>query len=400
MNQTSPLEGRSILLIITGGIAAYKALELIREFKKRGAALTPVLSKGAQEFITPMAVAALSGSRAYHDLFDLKDESEMGHIELSRSADLIVLAPATANIIAKMAMGIADDLPSTLLLATDTPVMIAPAMNMRMWEHAATQRNIAQLQGDGIAICGPVQGDMACGEYGFGRMCEPIEIADFAQDMLRNGALKDHHVIVTSGPTHEQIDPVRYIANNSSGLQGAAIANALVSEGAQVTFITGPASAPMPMGCKIIKVQSAQQMYDATHAALPADIVICAAAVADWRVDTAAQKIKKTATGLPALEFHENPDILASIAQSHTRPKLVIGFAAETDRLHERAQEKLTKKGCDWILANDVSAQSGIMGGDHNRITKISAQAAQDWPRMSKIEVGKRLTQEIIKAIT
>ncbi|MEM7242832.1 MAG: bifunctional phosphopantothenoylcysteine decarboxylase/phosphopantothenate--cysteine ligase CoaBC [Pseudomonadota bacterium] len=396
------LNGRRILLIIGGGIAAYKSLELIRIFKKRGATVTPVLTRAAGELITPLSASALSGEKTYTHLFDLKDEVEMGHIELSRSADLIVVAPATADLMAKMATGVADDLASTVLLATDTPVMIAPAMNVRMWEHAATQRNLAQLRSDGIHICGPDEGDMACGEYGFGRMAEPDFIADAAHDILLQGPLAGKHIIVTSGPTHEPIDPVRYIANRSSGQQGVAIANALLGMGARVSFVTGPAKVEPPEGANVIAVETAQQMEMAVMGALPADAVICAAAVADWHVKNASDaKLKKTKDGLPDLEFAENPDILATVSGlKKDRPELVIGFAAETNDVAKHAEAKRKRKGCDWILANDVSEGTGIMGGSENDILFIHEGGSEDWPRMSKTAVGAQLATKIADALS
>ena len=396
------LNGRRILVIIGGGIAAYKSLELIRSFKKRGASVTPVMTRAAGEFVTALSASALAGEKTYTDLFDLKDEVEMGHIELSRSADLIVVAPATADLMSKMAMGVADDLASTLLLATDTSVMIAPAMNVRMWEHAATQRNLEQLRKDGIQICGPDEGDMACGEYGFGRMAEPDFIADFAANILLQGPLAGKHVIVTSGPTHEPIDPVRYIANRSSGQQGVAIANALLGMGARVSFVTGPAKAEPPEGADVIAVETAQQMEKAVMQALPADAVVCAAAVADWHIQNASDaKLKKTKDGLPDLKFAENPDILAAVsALKKERPNLVVGFAAETNDVAKNAEAKRKRKGCDWILANDVSEETGIMGGSENDILFIHDGGSEDWPRMSKAAVGAELAKKIAKALS
>ncbi len=395
------LAGRSILLIIGGGIAAYKALDLIRRIGERGARVTPVLTRAGAEFVTPLSVSALAGRKAYQDLFDLTDEAEMGHIELSRSADLIVVAPATADLMAKMANGIANDLASTLLLATDTPVLIAPAMNVRMWTHAATQRNIATLKGDGIGFVGPNEGDMACGEFGPGRMAEPLEIVAAMEAALAGGPLAGRHVIVTSGPTHEPIDPVRYLANRSSGAQGSAIAAALVALGAEVTFVTGPASAPEPAGARIVRVETARQMLAAVEAALPADAAVFAAAVADWRVKSRSdQKIKKDGATLPRLEFTENPDILATIAARKAgRPALVIGFAAETENVLANATAKRARKGCDWIVANDVSPATGIMGGAENAVTLITAEGAEDWPRMRKSEVAAKLADRIAAAL-
>ena len=396
------LAGKRVLLIIGGGIAAYKSLDLIRQLKKRGASVTPVLTAGAQQFVTPLSAAALAGDKVYTDLFDLTDEAEMGHIELSRSADLLLVAPATADLIARMAGGHANDLASTILLATDTPVMIAPAMNVRMWLHPANQRNVAQLEADGIMRIGPDEGDMACGEFGPGRMAEPVQIADAVEAAMGQGPLKDRHVIVTSGPTHEPIDPVRYIANRSSGAQGTALAEALVRLGARVTFVTGPASVPPPAGVELRRVETAVEMRDAVMAALPADAAVFAAAVADWRVESASRgKIKKTGKGeVPALALTENPDILASVAQmTEGRPGLVIGFAAETDDVVANATAKRARKGCDWIVANDVSPETGIMGGSENAVTLIDADGAEVWPRASKTDVARRLAERIAQAL-
>lgn len=396
------LNGKRILLIIGGGIAAYKSLELIRLIAKAGGSVTPVMTRAGAEFVTPLSVSALAGSKVFGDLFDLTDEAEMGHIELSRSADLIVVAPATADLMAKMAAGLANDLASTLLLATDTPVLIAPAMNVRMWDHPATRRNLATLRGDGIAVVGPDEGDMACGEYGPGRMAEPAAILSAIVGHFTTGPLAGRHVLVTSGPTHEPIDPVRYIANRSSGAQGSAIAAALVALGARVTFVTGPASVPPPAGADVVRVETAAQMMDAVAAALPADAVVFAAAVADWRVASAAtSKIKKDATGaLPVLEFAENPDILATVAQmTNGRPGLVVGFAAETDDVIAHATAKRARKGCDWIVANDVRPETGIMGGTDNAVTLITADGAEAWPRMSKTAVAAQLADRIAGAL-
>ncbi len=395
------LTDKHILLIVSGGIAAFKALDLVRRLKERGARVTPVLTKGGAQFVTPLSLSALSGAKVYQDLFDLTDEAEMGHIELSRAADLIVVAPATADLMAKMAGGQADDLASTLLLATDTPVLIAPAMNVRMWDHPATQRNLATLKGDGILTVGPNQGDMACGEYGYGRMAEPLEIVDAISAALADGPLKGRHVLVTSGPTHEPIDPVRYIANRSSGAQGSAIAKALVALGARVTFVSGPASVPPPAGVDLRPVETAQEMLDAVMAALPADAAVFAAAVADWRVASASdRKIKKEAGALPQLTFAENPDILAHVAGlGQGRPALVVGFAAETNDVVAHATAKRARKGCDWIVANDVSPETGIMGGSENAVTIISAEGAEEWPRMGKDAVATRLAARIAAQI-
>ncbi len=393
------LNGRRILLIIGGGIAAYKSLQLIRELQKKGAEVLPVMTKSADKFVTPLSVSALSKNKVYSDLFDLNDEAEMGHIELSRSSDLIIVAPATANLMAKMAFGLATDLPSTLLLATDTPVLIAPAMNVRMWEHPATQNNCKTLIKNGVHFSGPDEGDMACGEFGFGRMSEPETIVKAASDILFNGPLKGKHIVITSGPTHEPIDPVRYIANRSSGNQGSEIANALTSLGAKVTFITGPSSYKFPESCEIIKVETAIEMLDAVEANMPCDIAIFSAAVSDWRVEKKnTNKIKKNQSkDILKINFIENPDILKTISKMKTnRPKLVIGFAAETNNLIENATEKRIRKGCDWILLNDVSPGTGIMGGKENHITLISADEIQEWPRMSKTAVAKKLGQKIV----
>ena len=393
------LNGRRILLIIGGGIAAYKSLQLIRELQKKGAEVLPVMTKSAIKFVTPLSVSALSKNKVYSDLFDLNDEAEMGHIELSRSSDLIIVAPATANLMAKMAFGLATDLPSTLLLATDTPVLIAPAMNVRMWEHPATQNNCKTLIKNGVHFSGPDEGDMACGEFGFGRMSEPETIVKASSDILFNGPLKGKHIVITSGPTHEPIDPVRYIANRSSGNQGSEIANALTSLGAKVTFITGPSSYKFPESCEIIKVETAIEMLDAVEANMPCDIAIFSAAVSDWRVEKKnTNKIKKNQSkDVLKINFIENPDILKTISKMKmNRPKLVIGFAAETNNLIENATEKRIRKGCDWILLNDVSPGTGIMGGKENHITLISADEIQEWPRMSKTAVAKKLGQKIV----
>lgn len=400
------LAGKRVLLILGGGIAAYKGLDLIRRLRERGAAVTPVLTRAGAEFVTPLSVAALAGAPVHQDLFDLTAEAEMGHIQLSRSADLLVVAPATADLMAKLAQGRADDLASTLLLATDTPVLIAPAMNVRMWDHPATQRNLAVIRGDGVSVVGPNEGDMACGEYGPGRMAEPLEIAAAIEARLAAMAggrpLQGRHVLVTSGPTHEPIDPVRYIANRSSGAQGTAIAAALRDLGANVTFITGPATMPPPAGVTVIAVETAAQMMTAVTAALPADAAVMAAAVADWHVANAgAQKMKKDGSGrAPALDFAENPDILATVSRAADRPRLVVGFAAETENVIDHASAKRLRKGCDWILANDVSPATGIMGGSENAVTLITADGAEDWPRMGKAEVARRLAARIAEALT
>jgi len=397
------LAGKRILLVIGGGIAAFKALELIRLIRKEGGAVTPVLTKAAHEFVTPLSASALAAEKVYTDLFDLTDEAEMGHIELSRSADLLVVAPATADLMAKMAGGHADDLASTLLMATDTPVLVAPAMNVRMWLNPANQRNVALLEGDGVHRVGPDEGDMACGEYGPGRMAEPQAILAAIVERLADGPLKGRHILVTSGPTTEPIDPVRYIANRSSGAQGTAIAQALAGLGARVTFITGPATVPPPEGVTVIKVETAQEMLNAVKATLPADAAIFAAAVADWRMATALDgKIKKDKSGKPpALELTENPDILATISKlKKGRPKLVVGFAAETDDVVQNATAKRKRKGCDWIVANDVSPETGIMGGSENAVTVIDKDGTDSWPRATKDQVARRLAQRIADALS
>ena len=393
--------GKRILLIIGGGIAAYKCLDLIRRLRERGAAVTPVLTGAAGEFVTPLSVSALAGEKVYTDLFDLTDEAEMGHIQLSRVADLVLVAPATADLIAKMATGQANDLATTLLLATDTPVMIAPAMNVRMWDHPATQRNLAVLREDGVTVLGPNEGDMACGEYGPGRMAEPMEIVDAVRVALSDGPLSGKRIVVTSGPTHEPIDPVRYIANRSSGAQGTAIARALVALGAEVTFVTGPADVAPPDGVAVVKVETAVEMRTAVMEALPADAAIFAAAVADWRVIGASDsKIKKTKGRLPTLSFEENPDILAEVSQlAKDRPRLVVGFAAETNDVVANATAKRMRKGCDWIVANDVSPETGIMGGSENAVTLISDTGADAWPRMGKDAVARQLASRIADAL-
>jgi phosphopantothenoylcysteine decarboxylase/phosphopantothenate--cysteine ligase len=397
------LAGKRILLIIAGGIAAYKSLDLIRRLTEAGAKVTPVVTRAGAQFVTPLSVAALAGRKVYRDLFDLTDEAEMGHIELSRAADLVVVAPATADLMAKMAAGHADDLASTLLLATDKPVLIAPAMNVRMWQHPATRRNLATLLADGVRMVGPGTGAMACGEFGPGRMAEPADIATAIEAALGTGPLQGRHIVVTSGPTHEPIDPVRYIANRSSGAQGSAIAGALAGLGARVSFVTGPATVPAPQGVAVTRVETARAMLAAVEAALPADAAVFAAAVADWHVTNAgAAKTKKTADGAPPVwELAENPDILATVAQMarDRRPALVIGFAAETDDVIAQATAKRARKGCDWMLANDVSPETGIMGGAENAVTLITESGAEAWPRMTKDAVARRLARRIADAL-
>lgn len=393
------MQGRRILLIVGGGIAAFKAPALIRLLRAAGASVTPVLTAAGAQFTTPMTLSVLAGEPVHDTLWDQGAEAEIGHIQLSRQADLVVVAPATADLMAKMAQGLANDLASTLLLATDKRVLIAPAMNVRMWHHPATQRNLATLRGDGVLFVGPDDGDMACGEYGAGRMAEPEAIVAAIRAALTDGPLTGRHVIVTSGPTHEPIDPVRYIANRSSGAQGAAIAAALRDLGARVSFVTGPASVPAPQGVDVIAVETAQQMRDAVAAALPADAAVMAAAVADWRVlNGSDQKIKKTGD-LPALQMAENPDILAWISRDARRPRLVVGFAAETQDVTAHATAKRLRKGCDWIVANDVSPATGIMGGSHNTVTLITEAGAEDWPRMDKHAVAARLAARIAEAL-
>lgn len=396
------MNGKNILLIISGGIAAVKTPDLIRKLTKAGARVIPVLTRSGAQFVTPLSIAALAGSKVYIDLFDLTDEAEMGHIELSRSADLILVAPATAHIMAKMAQGLADDLASTLLLATDTPVMIAPSMNVRMWDHAATQRNLTTLQADGVHMIGPNEGEMACGEFGFGRMAEVPEILQAVTRHFEKGPLSGRHVLVTSGPTHEPIDPVRYIANRSSGAQGTALAEALRDLGARVSFVTGPADFDVPTGVDVHRVQTAQEMLAAVQAILPVDAAVFAAAVADWRVEGAQdQKIKKQTSGeLPVLNFVENPDILATVSSHEHRPKLVIGFAAETNDVIANATAKRLRKGCDWIVANDVTPATGIMGGANNTVTMIDANGPEGWSNMPKTEVARMLALRIAGALS
>jgi phosphopantothenoylcysteine decarboxylase/phosphopantothenate--cysteine ligase len=397
----SVVSPKRILLVVGGGIAAYKCLELIRRGRERGLAFRCVLSAGGREFVTPLSLASLSGEKVYQELFSLTDEAEIGHIRLSREADLVVVAPATANLIAKMAAGLADDLATTLLLATDKPVLIAPAMNPMMWAHPATVRNMARLRGDGVRVVGPNPGDMACGEVGSGRMAEPHEILAAIEGLLAPAPrpLVGRRAIVTSGPTREAIDPVRYISNHSSGRQGHAIARALAEAGAEVTLVSGPVQEPDPPGVLTVHVESARDMLEAVEAALPADIAVCAAAVADWRpVQATTRKIKKEAgAAAPAIELLENPDILRTLSRHPTaRPALVVGFAAETGELEALARAKLARKGCDWILGNDVSPGSGIFGGASNRILLLTADGGREaWPELDKHEVARRLACRI-----
>jgi phosphopantothenoylcysteine decarboxylase / phosphopantothenate---cysteine ligase len=421
------LTGRRILLIIGGGIAAYKSLELIRLLQKAGARVSPVLTAAGAEFVTPLTVSALAGTPVHSAIFDLTAEAEMGHIELSRSADLVVVAPATADLMAKLAAGLANDLASTLLLATDKRVLLAPAMNVRMWEHPATRRNLATLRDFGILTVGPNEGEMACGEFGPGRMTEPPEILAAIDAALGTpfgatlgatlgtppGATLDpapggdglagKHVVVTSGPTHEPIDPVRYIANRSSGRQGTAIAEALARCGARVSFVTGPASAPRPSGCEVTEIETAREMLAAVERALPADAAVFAAAVADWRVTTETRsKIKKSPDGGPEpIELTENPDILKTVSQLGAgRPRLVVGFAAETDDVIANATAKRARKGCDWLVANDVRSETGIMGGSDTVVTLITATGAETWQPMSKVAMAERLAAQIAEALS
>jgi phosphopantothenoylcysteine decarboxylase/phosphopantothenate--cysteine ligase len=403
MAAVTNLADKRVLLIVSGGIAAYKALELIRLLRARDCAVTCVLTAAGAEFVTPLSLQALSEDKVYTDLFSLTDESEMGHIELSRSADLVVVAPASADILARMAAGLANDLATTLLLATDKPVLVAPAMNVRMWLHAATVANMALLAARGIGVVGPNEGAMACNEFGPGRLAEPPEILAAIERMLApRGELAGRHVLVTSGPTHEPIDPVRYIANRSSGRQGHAIAAALAALGARVTLVSGPVNQPDPAGVTVKHIESAQQMLEACQAALPVDVAIFAAAVADWRVASAATgKIKKVpGAAPPALELVPNPDILATIAQpGPRRPRLVVGFAAETDDLMANAQAKRKRKNADWIVANDVSPATGIMGGEENAVHLITADGVEEWPRLAKSEVARRLATRVAEVL-
>jgi phosphopantothenoylcysteine decarboxylase/phosphopantothenate--cysteine ligase len=398
------LAGKRVLLIVSGGIAAFKALELIRLLRKAGAGVTCVLTRNGAEFVTPLSLQALSESKVYTDLFSLTDESEMGHIQLSRSADLLVVVPASADLLARMAAGLADDLAATVLLATDKPVLVAPAMNVRMWLHAATQANMATLAARGVHVVGPVEGAMACNEFGPGRMAEPPEILAAIDALLvpAHRPLEGRHVIVTSGPTHEPIDPVRYIANRSSGRQGHAIAAALAALGARVTLVSGPVMVPVPAGVALRKVETAAQMLEACQSALPADAAVFAAAVADWRVANASEgKIKKQpGVAAPTLELVPNPDILATIAAAGPRrPRLVVGFAAETNDLMDNARAKLHRKNADWIVANDVSPATGIMGGEENAVHILSHAGIEEWPRLNKDEVARRLAERIAAAL-
>lgn len=396
------LAGKTVLLIVGGGIAAYKTHELIRLLKKRGSRVRVILTKAGQQFVTPLSLSGLSGEKVYTDLFSLTDEVEMGHIQLSRAADLLVVAPATADLLAKMAHGLADDLASTALLATDKRVLVAPAMNVRMWRHPATTRNIASLKADGIAIVGPNDGEMACGEFGPGRMAEPGEILAVIIAMLTPKAqpLAGKKVVITAGPTREPIDPVRFISNHSSGKQGYAIAAAAAELGAETVLVSGPTSLSVPPGVQMIAVETAQQMLEACVSELPADIAIFSAAVADWRVASqASEKMKKNTSGPPLLTLAENPDILATVSRHAKRPGIVVGFAAETEKVIEHAAQKLARKGCDLIVANDVSADSGVFGGDRNRVHLVSAADIESWPDMTKAEVAKKLMERLAQML-
>ncbi|OWV79100.1 bifunctional phosphopantothenoylcysteine decarboxylase/phosphopantothenate synthase [Rhizobium sp. R634] len=398
------LSGKRILLIISGGIAAYKSLDLIRRLRERGASVRPVMTKGAQEFVTPLAVGALAADHVFVDLFSRQDEQDVGHIRLARDCDLVLVAPVTADLMAKMANGFADDLASTVLLATERPVLAAPAMNPSMWAHAATRRNAATLQRDGVRFVGPMAGEMAeSREAGIGRMAEPLEIVAAAEALLDDGEkpLKGRKAIVTSGPTHEPIDPVRYIANRSSGRQGHAIATALAKRGAEVTLVSGPVTIPDPAGVRVIHVERAEEMRDAVLAALPADIAVMVAAVADWRVASAAdQKLKKhPGESIPTLALTENPDILKTVGHHTMRPNLVIGFAAETQDVESNARAKLERKGADMIVANDVSPATGIMGGNRNSVKLIRHDGVEQWPDLAKEDVAERLAALIAERL-
>ena len=396
------LSDKRILLIVGGGIAAYKALELTRLLRKAGVGVRPILTKAGEQFVTPLSLAAISEDKVYSELFSLTDEAEMGHIELSRSADLVVVAPATADLIAKAVHGHASDLASTTLLATDKPVLMAPAMNVRMWEHPATRRNVAQLKADGVLFVGPDEGAMACGEYGFGRLAEPPAIFEAIMAALAGPAarpLAGKRAIITAGPTAEPIDPVRVLTNRSSGKQGFAIAEALAELGAEVTLVAGPVAVPTPAGVRRVDIETAREMLAACEAALPADIAVCVAAVSDWRPESAAgTKMKKGADGPPAITLVENPDILATLSQSARRPTLVVGFAAETNDVEAYAKAKLAKKSCDWIVANDVSI-AGTMGGDDNAVSIVTKNGVERWDRTAKSEVARKLAERMAQAL-
>lgn len=392
------LLNKRILLIVGGGIAAYKTPELVRQLVKEGADVKCLLSKSGSEFVTALTLASVSGNKVYQNLFDLTDETEMGHIQLSRNADLVLVAPATADLMAKMAQGFANDLASTALLATDKPVMIAPAMNVRMWLHDATQRNLETLKNDSITIINPNEGDMACGETGPGRMAEPVEILEaVAEALMPKGPLKGLKALITAGPTHEPIDPVRYIANRSSGKQGYAIAEAIAGLGAETLLVSGPVNLPDPEGVRVIRVETALEMAAACEEALPSQIAIMTAAVADWRsTESAQEKIKKNTDNTPpSLELTENPDILAGLVAHTLRPDLIVGFAAETEQVMDHARAKFTRKGCDWLMANNVSSDTGVMGGDFNTIHFLTQTSEESWEMLSKQDVALRLADKI-----
>ena len=387
---------KKITIIIGGGIAAYKSLELIRFLQSENFEIIPVLTKSASNFITSLSISAISKNKVYSDLFDLNDETEMGHIQLSRVSELLVVAPATANLIAKFANGIADDLATTLVLATDKKVLLAPSMNVRMWNHPATKENILKLKQFGFELIGPNSGEMACGEFGLGRMAEPIEIKNQILSSLKNKNLSNKKILITSGATIERIDPVRYISNDSSGIQGTSIANALIRKGAEVIFVTGKSTYEKPLGAKIINVESAREMYDAVFKNGPYNVAICAAAVSDWYVDNKnSKKIKKSFLKSPQISLKENPDILSDISKSKNRPELVIGFAAETDDLIKNAKSKLNQKGCDIIVANKIDNKSSVFGNLENKVSIISNDKTVHWPKMSKAEIGEKLSDLI-----
>ena len=396
------MDGKRVLLIVGGGVAAYKALELVRLLRKAGVAVRPILTRAGAEFVTPLSLSSLCEDKVYSELFSLTDEAEMGHIELSRQADLVVVAPATADLMAKAANGHADDLASTTLLATDKPVMMVPAMNVRMWGHAATRRNLATLRADGVTIVGPDEGPMACGEFGPGRLAEPPVIFEAVMAALAGPAarpLAGKRAIVTAGPTAEPIDPVRLLTNRSSGRQGYAIAEALAALGCEVTLVSGPTALSAPPGVRRVCVETARQMLAASEAALPADVAVCVAAVADWRPETSGLAKVKKGDASPTLTLVENPDILATLSKSKARPKLVVGFAAETHDVEAYAKGKLARKGCDWIVANDVS-QPGVMGGDENAVAIVSAKGVERWERLAKGAVARRIAERIAKELS
>ena len=397
------LEQRKLLLIIAGGIAAYKSLDLIRRLKERGAVVRAVMTRAAHEFVTPLSVGSLTGEKVYSELWSLTDEAEMGHIRLSREADLIVVAPATADLMARMAAGLAGDLATATLLAADKPVLVAPAMNVMMWAHPATMANLELLRRRGVLQVGPNAGSLADGETGPGRMAEPLEIVAAIEDFFRrNGRLAGRRALVTSGPTYEPIDPVRFIGNRSSGKQGHAIAAALAARGADTVLVTGPSHEPDPPGARVVRIETAREMLAACQAALPVEIAVCAAAVADWRVaDAAGQKLKKTGGAPPSLNLVENPDILATLSRpGPLRPRLIVGFAAETEHVVEHAKAKLARKGCDWIMANDVSPMTGTFGGTRNRVQLVRTDAVEEWPDLSKDEVAARLADRVAAALS